>query len=273
MEGHFHSFHSSNHLIMKAFFCLALAVLASISVAFAQADFEKSIPLKNTQSIDLQVEYGDLKIQSWDQDRVFIKGKVIINDGKNNDSYKIEAKYKNDKLIVSFDIPDIKNIPKMYWEEIDGKRVFYDTKEEIKGKKGYSSGVYTDGELEVFIPRKMATEVHSTYGNIAIENVSAPLEIRNTYGSVEAIFEKISPSDKIKLTSTYSFVDIHLPKSSDAQVDLETDYGEIFTDMELDVQDFDEGRFGTGRIKANINDGGGTLIAKATYNNVYLRAR
>ncbi|MEO1627405.1 MAG: hypothetical protein AAFV25_19795 [Bacteroidota bacterium] len=256
---------------MKTIICLTIAVLLGLPLAHAQNNLEKTIPLDGAAKIEFGLTYGDVHIKTWDKNEVLIRGKVDINNGENNDAFVIESERQGKSLQIETHIPKIDDLPRIKWRHDEDDKSGKSSRIYQSDGNQYAEGVRMDIDLEVFIPKNTLIEVESTYGDVSLVDPPTPLEVHNTYGSVEAVFHRMPGDAKVELESTYSFVDIGLPAAAATQVELQSSYGEIFTDFELSILKYDEGAHGTGFIKANLNGGGSSIAASATYSNIYLR--
>jgi len=152
-----------------------------------------------------------------------------------------------------------------------------------------------DGEYEIQIPRSMGVEYsHSTYdsdeliingvsqeiivstnySDVQLKNVTGPMSIKTVYGDIDASFETLNQQSSVSLNSVYGLVDIALPPNSKADVSMRTPYGQILTDMDIQV-DKTEGmrELSSKRVSGTINGGGVDLILKSGYENIYLRQK
>jgi len=116
----------------------------------------------------------------------------------------------------------------------------------------------------------MELRMRSTYGSIEIMDVNTSLDIKNTYGYIDAIFNQM-PIGDMHLEATYNHIDLSLPKASKASLTLKTPYGEVLTDLPLVVKSKDNGKRPKSTIIAHLNGGGKEIHAEAGYNKIYLR--
>lgn len=118
-------------------------------------------------------------------------------------------------------------------------------------------------------------EVSANYNSVNLLNVSGPVAINTVYGGIEATFSKINPENSISLYSVYNNVDVSVPGNSKATFSIKTSYGKIFSDLDLKF-DTDKGKMReltNMRLKGTLNGGGADFSVKATYKNIYLRAK
>ncbi len=125
-----------------------------------------------------------------------------------------------------------------------------------------------DGELDV--------TMH--YHKVKLTNTYGPLSINTIYGSIEAAFSDGPPTQDIRLHSTYQNVDLTLPNNTKADLRLNTSYGSMYTDFDIEVKangdqadNSNNDSHGDGRMTGLINGGGKLVSLTATYRNIYLR--
>lgn len=86
--------------------------------------------------------------------------------------------------------------------------------------KWYIGGL--DGEVEI----------NTSYSTVNIKGVSGPIIARCGYGKISVVYDKLNP-DKPNSISASGAVDVTLPSDTKANLRLENNYGEIFTDFDL----------------------------------------
>lgn len=266
------------------FFMLGFLVL--VTKGNTQALVSQEIPTNGATQLSLNLEYGDVEILQGTGTAIQIKGTVLINNGMHDDAYKIEHENSNGELLIKASIPQIDELPKTISVVKDGKKysffkngkddksVYQRIKDEL-GEDGFSmftEGVDTDIKLQIFIPRNLKIDVQSTYGDVSLKNLANPLKVDNTYGFVEAQFENLSGNERIDLRSKYAFVDVAVPANASLEVNLDSDYGRIYTDFDLAInKEKSKTKNFSNRIVAVINQGGPLLKVEATYKNIYFR--
>lgn len=274
---------------MRTIICLLFINLLWINNSTTQTEINQTINNVGDKLIEFDFERANVNLKTWDKNEILIKGIASINVGENDDSFKIKVKETADKISIETFIKDFKNIPRYNVLHIGkNKGVF---KKDSKGraamrafKKKYRDedcNFYSDGdgvdveiELEIYVPKKSKLKSHSLYGVIKLTDVSASLDIENTYGSIEAILASYNFNQTINLHSTYGFVDLTISESSKVDVSMKTGYGEIFTDMDIER----EGKapvqrsFGA-KVKGSLNGGGMAVNLEANYQNIYLRKK
>ena len=86
------------------------------------------------------------------------------------------------------------------------------------------------------VPEGIACTVLAEYGNVTVTDLGKLVAAQATYGGVTAIYTTTQPQDDLELKSTYGAVDLTLPTRMGADVVLQTEYGDLYTDTDIDIQ-------------------------------------
>lgn len=117
-------------------------------------------------------------------------------------------------------------------------------------------------------------EVSAHYNRIYLTNVTGPMAIKTVYGEIEAVFSSLNQENSISLYSVYDYVDVTLPENAKANIMMQSPYGEMFTDMNLEIEKENGMRpVGSKKVSGKLNGGGVDLSIKSSYKNVYLRKK
>ncbi|WP_040396918.1 DUF4097 family beta strand repeat-containing protein [Cesiribacter andamanensis] len=123
-------------------------------------------------------------------------------------------------------------------------------------------------------------EVKSKTAEVRLMDVSGPVIVNSTSGDITIRFSELSQKGPSMISSVASEIDISLPASAKAELHLSSVVGEIYTDLDLKVQNKDGKEAsltylggGQSTIKASLNGGGSTLTVRSTSSNIYLRKR
>ncbi|WP_224995460.1 DUF4097 family beta strand repeat-containing protein [Cesiribacter sp. SM1] len=123
-------------------------------------------------------------------------------------------------------------------------------------------------------------EVKSLDAEINLSDVSGPVVANSTSGDINVAFSEYSQSGPSMISSVASEVDISMPASAKADLVLSSVAGEIFTDLDLQMQNRNgqEANMqhlggGNSTIRATLNGGGAALTIRSTSSNIYLRKR
>lgn len=262
---------------------LIALVLVSISFLSAQRTIDEVQSVSGVEEISMDVMWGDVEIKKSTDGQLHVKGKVSINRGENNDAFDLNVQKSGRVLSIKSNIKDMENLPRYTTIHKNGREYYFrippgedfdwsvipDSLE--TGKQGWTSnGVLTDISLTILVPEEVQLQVESTYGNLRLTEVTNDMEIKNTYGHIEAALPRVP--NNCTLESVYSFVDVSIPSSAKSDLKLQTNYGEIYSNVDFTV-DKGASKWAAfeNRVVAALNGGGPTLDLTATYNNIYLR--
>ncbi len=266
-------------------YCIMLMVCLGTVSLHAQSTIEKSFNASNLNELKGDFTWADVEITGWNEERVEVLASISINNGENDDAFQLEVDQSGNTLRLKTDIEGMDDLPKMITVIEDGQKYYFKRKgdykkqiEQLKKDLGvddfqtYSTGVMQEVKLTIKVPARMALQLESTYGDIVLKNCSNAMNVQNTYGSVEAIFPKSGTFNDATLVSTYSFVDVSIPANAGIDVVLNTSYGSIFTDLDIDIdRAASEEKAFYNKVVGRVNGGGTEVKMKAKYSNVYLR--
>lgn len=238
-------------------YIIAIVLLLGNIKAKAQANINKSYPVKSGQKLVLKFDYPNLiKVSTWDKNEVAISAKVNINDGENNDAFALEDNSDGAVLSISNKIKDRENLPKRYIIKQGTEKMVFKTKkalQEYMAEKKQTNWDYWGGNvdidvtMEIFVPANIETELTSTYGMVELKNFRAP----------------------IKVTAPYGGIDAAVAEQQTGSISATTKYGKIYSNLSLKVTDAVEKDFYTA-IKGTLGSGPAYSF-NSTYGKVYLR--
>ena len=127
--------------------------------------------------------------------------------------------------------------------------------------------------LRVAVPAGLPVAVETVYGGITVTDLAGLTAARSTYGVVTVKFAAVAPPATLDLYSNYGDVDLALPADVAAEVELETQYGSLLTDCDIDIDAAaSERRAFFERVVGSLGAGGGTRVTcRSPYDTVYLR--
>ncbi|WP_066757132.1 DUF4097 family beta strand repeat-containing protein [Sphingobacterium populi] len=77
-------------------------------------------------------------------------------------------------------------------------------------------------------------EVSNTFGDVKLHQVTGPMTVKTVHGNIEAVLDK-PVKGPVSLVSTLGFIDVAVPISTPANLELRTTLGEIFAAEELNI--------------------------------------
>lgn len=240
----------------KAFFLII--AIAIPTEEFAQTRVDRSIPVQAGQVLEMHFDYPELiRITTWEGSEVTITGTASINQGENDDAFVLNNSSSGNTVRIRGEVSDIKKLPQRI-TVVDGekKMMFRDKAalqeyQQTRGKsfKHMSWGPDIDITLEVKVPRNMQTRITSVYGMVEVVSFAGPLSVEATYGGVDAAIQE----------------------RSIGQLTAETDFGQIYSNLDLAFED-KERRSRDFHTSVSAKAGNGPLYTfESKYGNVYLR--
>lgn len=236
-----------------------------------QTQISKTIPANNITSASLSFEYADVTIKTWDRAEIEITGTVLINQGKNDDEFDMEINEKNGKVSISTSV-DAEALPKSIWGKKNGKSMRIN-QGEVDDHNCITYGSQIENKLIIMIPSNLELESSSIYGTTTVEGFTNSIKINNTYGFINASAKAISKSNTIEFTSIYAAVDLSLPSTAKVDMELKTDFGQIYSDLDMEIEtnrSMSKKMFGD-KIKSTLNGGGKKIKLESNYSNIYVR--
>lgn len=203
---------------MKAKIILLILGLAAPLKEYAQTALNRTIPVSAGQNIEMHFDYPELiTVTTWDKNEISIQGQVNINDGENDNAFILESTTSGNSIKLNGHINDIQDLPHRITVMRDGQKTVFRDKsdwEKYKAEHGrshnsVSMGPDIDIKIEIKVPRNVETSVTSVYGIVEVKNFEGPLTVDATYGAVDA----------------------SLDERSIGELTAETNFGEIYTNL------------------------------------------
>jgi hypothetical protein len=237
---------------------IGIAALITPIEQYAQTQLNKTIPVQAGQKINMHFDYPDLiRVSTWDRNEISVQGTISINGGENDDAFLFESSVNGNTIDIRSSIKDLKHLPQRITIHRDGQKIMFRDKAEWKkyqqehgqGYNTMSWGADIDIELNIKVPKNLYTRVESVYGMVEIKNFEGPLTVEATYGGVDAA----------------------LAERSTGEVSAETNYGEIYSNLDA--------KFGGGGVReqdfhtfVTAKPGNGPKYSfESKYGNVYIR--
>ncbi|HMI66994.1 MAG TPA: hypothetical protein VK517_13200, partial [Cyclobacteriaceae bacterium] len=197
------------------------------------------------------------RVTTWEKNEISIQGSVNINGGESDDAFELITATTGNTVTVRNEIHNLKNLPQRITITRSGQKIVFKSKADYKkyadqNGKDYnmmSCGVDMDILLEIKVPRNVETRVESVYGMVEIKEFTGPLTVEATYGGVDAALAERSTGELIA----------------------ETNFGNIYTNLELKFSNdnIQEKDFHT---SVSAKPGSGPRYSfESKYGNVYLR--
>ncbi len=256
------------------FYTIVISFLAcTVTSGQNQFTVNKSVGTLSVMGID------ELEIQGYD-------GKEIIFMSNSDQDDEQSERSKGLKLINSLGLNDNSGIG-LSIEEANNEIIV----------KQISNGASCDDGYTIKVPNSMSLYVeHSTtygddvmikdmngeieisvnYNDVYLDNVTGPLAIKTVYGDLDTQFGIVSQRNAISLVSVYGHVDVSMPANTKADLQVSTNYGALYSDMDIKVttkgSDGKMKSISTKKVNGTINGGGVEINLSSMYDDVYLRS-
>jgi hypothetical protein len=230
-----------------------------ISSIHAQTIINKSYSISGAKELSFSFDFPkNIKFSTWDKNEVALSASVNINGGDNNEAFIIEEKNENGALTVSSKIKDYDKLPRVYTvqQKNSKDKITFKSKEawnEYMQKNGrgdlnyWGSNVDIEITIDIKVPANFLTTVKATYGLVELKEFNGPISVNATYGGIDA--------------------SIHEPQVG--SVTATTKYGQIYTNLQLNLTEKTEKDFYTSITAATGK--GPVYKLNSTYGNLYLR--
>lgn len=142
-----------------------------------------------------------------------------------------------------------------------------------EGEEEQDRGNRLKARLTIKVPAGIKLRVETYYGSVEAEDVGGLEEVASTYGEIELLYRNSSPAaEGLELSSEYGIIDLSLPGNINADVVLETNFGSLLTDFDIEIDRARSvGESFHQEVVGTIGRGGARLSCRSPYSNVYLR--
>ncbi len=116
-------------------------------------------------------------------------------------------------------------------------------------------------------------EVNTSTGSIMLKDVTGPITAHSSTSTIDVVFSTVNQGAPISISSSTGHVDVSLPSNTNADVELKSTMGEVYSNFDLEVPREDGLRVVGGRrnIKGKLGSGGVKISLRSSTGNVYLR--
>ena len=241
--------------------CLMLPVLLR-----AQTNVTKSLETRAGQPVIMTFAQPEqISIEVWEKETIEIEARVSINRGENDDAFQINADDTGDALTIATEIVGKEDLPERITIHYGGQDHYFNTEDwshpdvqaflDEHGQENVqwtSHGPVIEITVRVFVPKNIALEVTSKFGLVEMKGVTRSLTMNSKHGGLDLAVPPTSPG---------------------LDFEVECDWGEVYTDLDLDIAPTEEGTMlKSQQFTATLNGGGPPVRLISKHGNVYLRA-
>jgi hypothetical protein len=265
---------------MKIIGLMTLATILSVGIAGAQSSDEGIKPLEEYK---LNMTSGRLIVKEVNKvEFVGHSGSGVIiqaSAGNKKDSERAEGL----KLINGSGLEDNTGLGLSINKEGDANVV-----QEISSRKsrGYiiqvpkgvtivyeHSSAY--GKDVVFKNILGEIEATTNHNDVVLENVSGPITVNTVHGDIDGGFSNINQANPISIASSHGDIDLGIPENTKANLKIETSWGEVYSDLNINIERGDDKMksYGGNKVVGTLNGGGVSFQVKSTHGSIYLRKK
>ena len=247
-------------------FLLSLLLLTLPVLLWGQTTVTKSVATRAEQPVTMTFTYPEqIKVEVWDKETVEVEANVSINRGENDDAFRINVDETGNALAISTEIVDRDELPERIMIHHGGQDHYFNTSDwsdpnvqaflDQHGKENIqwtSHGPLIDILVKVFVPKNVDLKITSKFGLIEMKGITRSLTMDAKHGGLD-----------LAVPST----------TSGLAFEVACDWGEVYTDLDLDIVSSGEGRMlKDQQFTATLNGGGQPVRLISKHGNIYLRA-
>ena len=220
-------------------FAIILLIIV-VQNTWAQRVEEKTIDWHAGQEVQLDLKYAhQIQIKTWDKPEVSLRVSVTINDNTLNEAWSMTTDTSDGQIQVTTDL-----------DQADGH-----FRGDCEGSNYHSDGTSFCSFIvyDIYLPEAALLRVETLAGDITIEGTAAPVYAKSLSG----------------------FVDADWPVQQGADVTMKSITGEVYTNLDLAIDESDRERNRRGlvgwEIEATVAGGGKKVELESISNDVYFR--
>lgn len=259
---------------------LAFTIILPVS---AMAQDQIAIPLSKPNEpgkLKIGIVRGSISVSGYD-------GKeVIIRYGSDDDREEDREVTKNGLRKISNNSVGFEAREDDNEVEISGVSPMRDISFQISVPRSFSLELSTvnGGEIEVEnVNGEM--EIQNVNGEISLINVSGSAVANTVNGDIEATFNSVAPNQPMAFSNLNGDIDVTLPASAKVTVKMKSEWGDMYTDFDMDISRQDRGKVdtssdsGTYKVSVNnwiygtLNGGGPEYLFKSMRGDIYIRKK
>ncbi len=237
-----------------------LLVLLCLFIGFQASAQDKRDFIFNSsksESIKIDVSFPNIVLKTWDRDEVKIDASIKINDGRNNDRFRLNSEKEGSTLVITSELEGLKNQESNL---IYGKNSSNGKMKVSKNGKTITIGdnddyTITEGnneidvQLEIYVPANKPLTIHVKFGMVEVHNLPDDLKVKAKFGGA----------------------DLRVDESNLGSLNASTSWGQIFSNLAINMKFDGSDTLGEEMIAIVENGKGKRLAVESDFGNVYLR--
>lgn len=258
----------------------ALAIINAYSqndeVTIHAKKFE--VQLKDVQSSKLELVglAGDINITTNNSNKVVIEANGIKELPERAKGLKRVGAGGEDNTGVGLNIDQTGNTIRLTGAVAMSSGVDYEISVPENLKLSLELGMFNNGDVKI---NGLNTDLELDVKNsdMKLTNITGPTVISSLSGDIEIVFSKVNQSSPFSIKAISGDIDLSLPASTPANLELSSMSGGIYTDFDIKSENEKAGDLnhigGGTKIRSKINGGGVKVNVSAISGNIYLRKK
>ncbi|GAB3882213.1 DUF4097 family beta strand repeat-containing protein [Spirosoma agri] len=257
---------------MKKLLLLSAGIVWGMTTAQAQ-EFKTKLANAKDRKVTIEMAAADIRIEGHNSDEVIIQAtsgfeapperakglKPLYNNAVDNSGIGLAVTTEGNGLKI---------------EKATRKSVKYTVRLPRKVAILFSQTNWQGGSDIKISNMDGDLEVRTLNADIDLTNVTGPVVANTTSGEIKVVFSALSQDKPTAISTISGPIDITLPASSKANMQLRSISGEMYTDFDLGMKTTKDGmsKVGGGQnIEGTANGGGVEMQLKTINSNIYIR--
>lgn len=230
----------------------------------AQSDYSKS--LNGIEWVKIKSR-SEIILKTHDKNEILIKAKDLKPMPSKAQGLKLVGVGGEDNTDVGFNV--VQTGSDLVVESVrksGGAEIYLPKSQNVSATNTWDGDIYIEG---------FTGEVEANAnlnGGLQLVNVSGPVTAYALNESIRVEFDKIEQDSPIVIRTTNGEIDVTLPGSTPADLELSSWNGDIYTNFDLERPEKGGLKsYGSNKFNGAVNGGGVAIKLKSTNGNIYLR--
>lgn len=259
------------------FFFLTASLFLQTQV---RAQDQIAVPLSNPGEpgkLNIGIVRGSITVTGYDGQEVLVSyGGDLENEGQEVTQDGLRRISSNS---VGFEVTEDDNEV-----DIDGASPQQEVNFEVTVPRNFALKLSTVNGGELVVENVVGEmELSNVNGDITLRNVGGSALVNTVNGDIEATFQNITPDKPMAFSNLNGDIDVTLPAGTQMTAKMKSEWGEVFTDFEMDIRRSDQENVksssddGVYKVSINnwiygsINGGGPEYLFKSMRGDIYIR--
>ncbi|WP_138430114.1 DUF4097 family beta strand repeat-containing protein [Fodinibius saliphilus] len=266
---------------MRALKYITLLLFASLFPMQIMAQEQIAVPLSKPGEagiLDIGIVRGSITVTGYDGEEVLVR---YQGDRKKEHEVTKNGLRKISTNSSGFEVSEENNKV-----EISGASPMQSIDFEVTVPRNFSLNLSTVNGGGIHVENVQGEmDISNVNGEVSLTNVGGAALVNTVNGDIKAIFQNVSPNSPMAFSNLNGDIDITLPAKAKITAKMKSEWGEVFTDFEIDINrnkqkkvksSADDGVYKVSVnnwIYGDINGGGPEYHFKSMRGNIYIRKK